>query len=360
MSKLIKKCFFLVICGGLLAIQPLSVHADPLDPYIQGAKKEGSVNIGITLRAKINGKSSGDRYIAAFQKRYPFIKANFKRIGGARERERVIGEMVGGIYNYDVAPVTETGTAMLIDAKLPRIVEWEKLGVPKFLIHPANMGIALRTQIFGIAYNRDLVSDQEAGAFTWETCADPKWKAKAAMDDGPRHLIPLLMEESGWGREKTLDFAKRWAANKPHIEHSRSTAAAKLMSGAYHIFCGAARTQIMDLQVYSDAKSIGIVYPDPVPLSFGDIIYVPDKTPHPNGGILFAAWTATQEAQVLLDEVNFTGHPSFEGTQIGKSVQGKKVVSASWDTLIRSDDVLADIIQAMGMPVVRSQTKKKK
>ncbi len=70
--------------------------------------------------------------------------------------------MTAGIFNFDVATISETMIPTIMGAKLPRIVEWQKLGVPKFLVHPRNIGIALRTAIYGIAYNRDLVPDEVA------------------------------------------------------------------------------------------------------------------------------------------------------------------------------------------------------
>ncbi|MDP2644429.1 MAG: extracellular solute-binding protein [Desulfobacterales bacterium] len=358
MSRISKICFLLLVCGVIMAVQPFPVHSDPLDPYIEGAKKEGSVTIGVTLREKVHGKPAGELYIAAFQKRYPFLKVTFKRIGGFRERERIVTEMMAGIFNYDVATASELQIDTLINAKLPRLVEWEKLGVPQFLVHPENIGVPLRTPVFGIAYNRDLVPDQVAQTFTWETCTDPKWKGKTAMDDRPRHLNGLYVNDA-WGREKTLDYAKRWAANKPAIESSRSTAAAKLVAGAYHMVCGMQRTQVKDLQVHGEAKSLGMVFPEPVPVGLGELIYVPNKAKHPNAGVLFLAWTATQQAQNLLEDVNFSGHPSFEGTEVNKLLKGKKVFYATWKDSVHADEDLAKILQAMGMPVVRSESKKK-
>ncbi|MDP2643515.1 MAG: extracellular solute-binding protein [Desulfobacterales bacterium] len=359
MRRLTNMLLFLIICGVMLIFQPLSAQANPLDPYIEGAKKEGSVTVGATLRNKIHGKPAAELFFAAFQKKYPFLKVNFKRIGGPRERERVATEMVAGVFSYDVVTDIDTNLRMVIDAKLPRVVDWKKLGVPKFLVHPDNYGMSLRAPVFGIAYNRDLVPDEVAKTFTWETCTDPKWQGKTALHILVRHLEQLY-EEDAWGRDKTLAYAKRWAANKPAIEHSQSTVTSKLTAGAYHFVCGLPRVQIKDLQVYGDAKSLGIVFPEPVPVGNGDFIYVPDKAKHPNAGILFMVWTGTQEAQNLLDAVAFSGHPAFEGNEINSLLKGKKVSYGTWENAVRSERIAVEIIAAMGMPVVRENTKKKK
>ncbi|MDP2646111.1 MAG: extracellular solute-binding protein [Desulfobacterales bacterium] len=358
MNRRITKCMILIICGGLLVARPFPARSDPLDPYIAAAKKEGSVRLGVTLREEVHGVSAADKYFDVFQKRYPFLKVSFKRIGGVRERERVINEMAGGIHNYDVVPVSETMVPTIVGAKLPRVVDWVKLGAPQFLAHPENLGVSLRTPIFGIAYNRDLVPDEVARTFTWETCADPKWKGKGAGHSRPRHLNVLYREI--WGREKTLDYAKRWMANRPAVEGSRSTLSSKVQAGAYHFLCGIPRTQIKDLQVYGDAKNLGIVFPEPVPVGTGDLIWVPEKAKHPNAGILFVVWSATKEGQNLLDEVNFSGHPAVEGNEVHELLKGKQIAFFKWEDSQYGDDDLAEILTAMGMPVVRSKSKRKK
>jgi ABC-type Fe3+ transport system substrate-binding protein len=339
-----------ILSFGTLLITASLATAGPLDEYVEGAKKEGSVRVGITIRQKVQGKVAGQKYLDAFQAQYPFLKVNFKRIGGARERNRLISEMSGGVVNYDVATVSETMVPTIVDAKLVHRVDWAKLGVPDALRHPKNVGVSLRTPVFGIGYNRELVSDDVAKTFTWETCTDPKWRGKTASDDRPQHLKELYHV---WGKEKTLDYAKRWAANKPAMEPSRSTGAQKLASGAYHLICGMPRRQAKDLQVYGGVKSIGIVFPEPVPVGVGDLIFVTAKAKSPNAAAVFVAWTATKEAQNVLDDVDFSGHPSFEGNDINDVLKGKKVAYGSWEHSDNSDDVLAEILQAMGFPVVR-------
>jgi ABC-type Fe3+ transport system substrate-binding protein len=341
-----------VLFFALLAFCPSWAIAAALDSYIEGAKKEASVILGITLRAKSHGKPSGEKYLQTFQKRYPFLKAQLKRVGGSRERERVFAEMTAGMVNYDVTTASDTMVDPLVDAKVPMILDWKQLGVLPDLIHPRNVGISMRTAVYGIAYNREKIPESVAQSLTWESCTEAKWKGKTAMDDRPRHLN-ILYQNDGWGREKTIDYAKRWAANKPAVEGSRSTATEKLAAGSYQMICGIPRRQVRDLQVNADAKNIGIVYPEPIPISFGDVIYIPQKAKHPNAAVLFLAWTSTLEAQTVLDDVDFSGHPAFEGSDVNKITRGKKIVRSGWEYVNRSDAILAEIMQAMGFPVVR-------
>lgn len=353
MKRLKRRWSFYFFGIWALMLIPGPAAGGPLDPYIEGAKKEGAVKIGITLRSTLFGKPAGKKYIQAFQDRYPFLKVEFKRIGGYRERERVLAEMASGMIRYDVVTVSDSMVPTILKAKLPLMAEWKKLGVPAIFTHPKNMGITLRTQVFGIGYNRELIPDKVAEKFTWETCADPKWLGQTTMDDRPRHLA-ILYQEDGWGAEKTIDYAKRWKVNKPIMEASRSTAAQKLAVGAFPIICGMARGQAKALKVYGGVDSVGVVFPEPVTVNIGgDIIYVPRKAKHPNAGVLFLAWSATKEAQNILDAINFTGHPAFEGNEINQVLKGKKAVFTNWEYIQRADEILSKILQAMGFPVVR-------
>jgi hypothetical protein len=93
------------------------------------------------------------------------------------------------------------------------------------------------------------------------------------MDDRPQRLI-FLHQDDAWGREKTLDYAKCWAANKPSVEASGSTAAHKLAVGAYHLICGALRVQEREQNEHAGVKPPGIVFP--LPVSFvNSLVYVP-------------------------------------------------------------------------------------
>ena len=58
-------------------------------------------------------------------------------------------------------------------------------------------------------------------------------------------------------------------------------------------------------------------------------------------------------AQQVLDAVDFSGHPSFPGSDVNEVVKGKKVEYATWEQSADSDAVLAEILTAMGFPVVR-------
>jgi ABC-type uncharacterized transport system YnjBCD substrate-binding protein len=119
------------------------------------------------------------------------------------------------------------------------------------------------------------------------------------------------------------------------------------------MFCGMPRKQVKEFEVYGEVNSVGIVFPEPTPVGLGDLIYVPRQAKHPNAAIVFLAWSATQEAQNALDDIEFTGHPAFEGNEVSKILKGKKAVFGNWEYAGRAGEILAEILQALGIPVVQ-------
>lgn len=218
-------------------------------------------------------------------------------------------------------------------------------------IHPESVGVTYRTQVFGIGYNTELVSKEVGQKLTWEDCIDPKWKGRFATDDRVPHL-EILYQDNAWGREKTLDYARRLAANKPVIERSRSESVFKLTAGAYTFVCGIPWSNIRR-QILWGSKNLEITFPEPVPVSAGDVIFVPRGAKSPNAGILWIMWSVSDEGQRILDKVQFTGNPLFPGSSVYKRIRGKKVAPSSWKHHLRGADFLKEILIATGFPTVR-------
>src|SRR5919197_4532122 len=58
---------------------PALVFAQGLERITEGAKKEGKVKVGITVRWQEGGKPAAKRMVEVFQARYPFVKVDYER-----------------------------------------------------------------------------------------------------------------------------------------------------------------------------------------------------------------------------------------------------------------------------------------
>src|SRR5882672_1049814 len=99
------------LLGGLatfFVMSLTSVGAQGLEKITDGAKKESKVKVGLTVRWEEAGKPGAKKFVEVFQTRYPFLKVEYERVGGSRERERILSELAAGKASYDVTVLSET------------------------------------------------------------------------------------------------------------------------------------------------------------------------------------------------------------------------------------------------------------
>ena len=319
---------------------------------VDSAKKESVVKLGLTMRWQEAGKPSGQKIVEAFQARYPFVKVEYDRVGGSRERERVLTELAAGKVPYDVTVLSGTQLDIVTKAKLAEPVDWRSLGVIPRHIHPDRFGVYYRSQLVGILYNRKLIADAVGSKLTWEDCANPKWRKKVAMDNRPRYL-EIFYQPHVWGKEKTLAHARQLGANQTIFERSRSAAVSKLTLGEYPIICGANYSHYREQIAYRGINHIGFALPEPVPVPHGDIVFIPRGAASPETAKLWVVWSVAEEGQRVLDSVEFDGSPYIAGTEPNKMLKGKKTASyePQWET--KAEDILKEILEAIGIPVVQ-------
>ena len=288
--------------------------------------------------------------VEGFQSRYPFVKVDYKRVGGSRVRERILSEIAAGKVSYDVTVISSTQVPTVLRANIAEMVDWRALGIHPRLIPPNGIGASANTQVYGIAYNRKLLPDSIGMKLNWEDCVSPKWKGKVAMDTRPRHL-EIFWQPHVWGREKTLNHARQLEANGTAFQRSRSGTMIKLALGEYPIVCGTFYHTYFEYLTFRAAKHLGFTTGDPVPISPGSFLYIPRGATNPNAAKLWVVWLLSEEGQLLLDKVHGSGSPVFEGTQAAKIIKGKKVAwfEPKWHT--KSRDILREILQAVGLPV---------
>ena len=116
-------------------------------------------------------------------------------------------------------------------------VDWRALGIKEQDIGPQGVGVHYVLAAFGIVYNRKRVPDAVGEKLTWEDCVDPKWIGQLAMNDGPIHL-EILWQPNVWGRDKTLAYVRRLAANKTVLGTGGEEIVDKVTLGEYAFSCG--------------------------------------------------------------------------------------------------------------------------
>jgi len=239
-----------------------------------------------------------------------------------------------------------------LKANVMEKIDWRSLGVLPQHVHEDGVGVNYRSQVYGIAYNRKLLPDSIGAKLTWDDCASSQYRGKVAMDSRPRHL-EIFWQPQVWGRDRTLAHARRLADNATVFEQDRTAAMTKLALGEYAIVCGAFYATYHEQVRSNDKNQLGFRIAEPVPLSLGDVVFVPRGVPNPNSARLWVAWSLSEEGQKVLDEVEGSGSPLFPGTQAAMMTKGKKVAWYEPQWRAKADEILKEILEAVGLPVVR-------
>lgn len=336
---------------ALFFLFPALAHAQSLDRIIEGAKKEGKVKLGLTVRWQEGGKPGAQKMVELFQSRYPFVKVEYERVGGSRERERVLSELAAGQLPYDVTVLSETQVPVAVKANVMEKADWRSLGVMAQHLHE-DVGVTYRSQLYGIAYNRKVVPDAAGAKLGWDDCVSPQYRGKVAMDSRPRHL-EIFWQPQVWGRDKTLAHARRLSENGTRFEQDRTGTITKLALGEYAMACGAFYSTFFEKTRSGDQSQLAFRVAEPVPMGLGDVVFVARGTKSPNAARLWVVWSLTEEGQKALDEVEGSGSPHFASTQAAKMIKGKKVAWYEPQYRAKADEILKEILEATGLPIVR-------
>lgn len=248
--------------------------------------------------------------------------------------------------------ISEPMVPTLLRAKVVEMIDWRPLGVHPQHVHPDGFGVNYRSQVYGIAYNRKLVPDKVGAKLSWEDCVSPKWKGKVVVDVRPRHL-EIFYQPHVWGREKTLNHARQLAANQTVFERDRSQGMRQTELGEHSINCGAIYFTYYDWVRAGTIADVSFTVAEPVPVNLGDVVFIPRGARHPNAAKLWVVWSLSEEGQKVLDEVEGSGSALFPMTQAAKMTKGKKVAWYEPEWRAKAEETLKEIVQAVGLPVVR-------
>jgi iron(III) transport system substrate-binding protein len=334
-------------CGGLaaLALAVLMIGssaAAPLDDLIAGAKKEGVIDF---YGPSTLGPEGAQAIVSAFNKKYGLnIKVNFTPSGNmTRDTAKVIQVSAAGQPpEWDIMLVTDAHHGSLWLRKLQKNFDYASLGVDKRRIEYDNGTVSVANQFALPTYNTKLVPAKDVPK-KWEDLLDPKWKGKIGVINSTHHWGRLAV--GAWGDEKTLDFVKKLAAQKPLLTRAGEMAQ-RLILGEVLV-----SATLQDSQLH-EAKESG------APLAFADQVSpvvspeyhvgVLKNSAHPNVGHLMVAFMASAEVQPAWEK--YTGHTSayVPGTTAYKFAQGKQVLYMKQEQADKVDKISRQIGKILG------------
>ena len=363
---------FLILCSWLPSIETFAASADLAllkakqaaeakgyvfytnrDEILNKAKKEGN------FRGLIGVAGSLKPLAEAFRKKYPFIHVEVQTLTAVDEGQRALLSINAGQTKWDVARTTPT----LYSEWLPHLWKVDLLGmadhkildIPPQMIDPTNRNvIALGSRVVAVVYNKELVSPSQLPK-SWEDMLKPEWKGKKfATDMNPAELAGLV---PAWGLEKTLDFARKIAAQQPIWSRGSTRTVTAVATGEVPLLLhGASHSLAVSAQRKDPRGVLQWVLLEPVPVRFRIEQSILSRGGNPHAALLWLEFMASPQGQKLMDEHEPLVASLFsKGAAAEQAIRGKKLSLVSWEHNLQIEQWVEKLTEAYGFPTATTK-----
>jgi iron(III) transport system substrate-binding protein len=319
------------------------------DDIVAKAKKEGKLRVQNGLRESLKISSE------AFRKQYPFIDLHAETVRGVADAQRVLLEVKAGAgKDWDILrthpDIYHQWQPHLWKVDLFGMAEHGVLDIDARMIDPQNRNvIALGSRFAAVAYNKNLVPEAQLPK-SWDDMLKPEWKGrKFGVDVNPQEIAGLVPV---WGLEKTLDYARKLAAQQPIWSYGGTRSVMAVASGQIPLFLFGANYGVIRLVQRKDPLGVlqyKIVEPVPLRVTTEQAIASTSRNRH--AALLWLEFMVSAKAQKLIDEHEpFAGSLYMKESVVEQELRGKKLSIVDWQNNERVEQWLAKIIEALGFP----------
>jgi iron(III) transport system substrate-binding protein len=315
------------------------------------AKKEGELRLLSTIDTKVLNPM-----IAAFNKKYPFIKVTSADLGSVEGAQRFLMELKAGRgKEWDVVRAyTEFYEDYLSFQKkfdILGMAEQKILDIPTQLIDPiARNVVTISSNMQVVGYNKNLIAEEKVPS-TWEDFLKPEFKGKKFIAD--IRPIPLAVLVPAWGLERVIDYAKKIAAQEPTWVRGHTRPLTSVLAGEYALFLGPNFGSVKGVQSRDKIGVLGLKLVDPIPIRLHEANGVLKTAAHPYAGLLWLEFTGSAEGQEIMDKYWPFGASVFApGSEQAKLTKGKKLSIVDWNGYKKLDENMEKITAAYGFPKV--------
>ncbi|HEX7889895.1 MAG TPA: extracellular solute-binding protein [Ramlibacter sp.] len=260
---------------------------------VEGARKEGRVNIYTSLNTRDSGPITD-----AFEKKYG-IKTALWRSSSEKVLQRAVTEARSGRFAFDVLETNGPEMEALYREKLlapfhsPHFKDLPPAAFPKHRHYVAD-----RFNFFVIGYNTNLVKPDEVPN-SYQDLVHPRWSGRVGIESGDTDWFAAIVK--AMGEEKGVAFFKQLAQNKPQMRTGHTLLAELLSSGEIPL-----AATIYNHNVEKMAQRGAPVKWKALNPTFGrpNAIGVTPRAPNPHAALLFADFMLSKDGQNLLKERN--------------------------------------------------------
>jgi iron(III) transport system substrate-binding protein len=208
--------------------------------------------------------------------------------------------------------------------------DYQQAGLDPNVVHYDGGTVSFANQTVLPAYNKQNLPAKDVPK-KWEDLLDPKWKGKLGVSSATHHFARLAM--GPWGEEKTTNFVKAIAAQKP-ILGRLAEVYNRLLLGEISIAVTLTDSNITEAREAGAPVVFAEVQPIVSPAYHAGVL---KGAPHPKTAHLLAIFLASPEAQKIWEKHN--GHASafIPGSSTYKFFQGKQALFMNQDQAQKVD-----------------------
>lgn len=288
--------------AGAMTAQEVLLYkgADRQKVLEEGAKKEGK----LTIYSSLTVNQALRPMVNAFNKKYPFVKAEFWRGDTRKISQKVLAEMRANALQADLLESSGLGQIMVQAKALEKFSSPMFAKIPAQFVDKKQLLAPSRFSYMGTAYNTKLVP---AGTQpkTFEDLLDPKWKGKLAWrahsESGDLLFVANVLQTMG--DKKGEDFLKKLSGQKIiNFDGSARTLVNRVIEGEYPV----ALNIFLHHPIISAKKGAPVAaFPmEPVPSIAGHLM-VPRGVNRPHAAMLFIDFYLSDEGQNVLRKAKY-------------------------------------------------------
>jgi hypothetical protein len=321
------------------------------DEIVAMAKKEGK----LTVRTELEPRNFAP-LINEFKKQYPFIgDVRLEDISNTEAHQRSLVEIKSGqAKGWDVTPLAldfaQEYPPYLMRHDIFGMANHGVLKIHPGMIHPGERNIvSVTSAITVVPYNRQFISEDKVPA-TWEDFLKPEFKGRKFVAD----FRPL--REAGlvpaWGLERTLEFARKLAAQQPIWGSGATRMNTAISVGEYPLGLSSTYSAFKRIMDKDRAGNLNYKIIEPVPTRIVDhptgILRGAD---HPHVALLWFEFLASAVGQDVIDKYEPLRASVFTPGSVHEQLtRGKKLSMVGWDHFNNFQDYQAKIVAAYGFP----------
>ncbi len=237
----------------------------------------------------------------AFMKKYPFIKVEYYRAGGANLLQKILAEKATGKFNADVIQLVGSLVgAYKEEGILAKYVSPEARFYSEAIKDPEGFWINFYSTYKLFIYNTNLVSKEEAPK-TYEDLLKPRWKRQIGISRNEFEWYIGMLDALGDGKGR--QFMKRLGEQQIRVHAGLPQVTTLLAAGEFPLGLS---NQAWAFDVMKKKAPVAILN------SFNPIIDVPRclgiaaGAPHPNAAKLMVDFLLAKEGQNVLNGIGRT------------------------------------------------------